>query len=131
MVSFTVKGEVGGQIYTKTSKIAVENKYIISEESLIKAVEKITTSSDNRPIQVEGNGETVVYNTNTIVYDGNLTFDGTDKSISNISLTDTTYSIGNTNNDVGTASSYAKNMVVLKVNGDLTIDTGTTYLKKS
>lgn len=125
-ISFTVKGEVDGKIYTKTAKIAVESKYVISEESLLKGIEKVTISSASRPIQVEGNRETVVYNTNTIVYDGNLTFDGTDKGITNISLSDTTYSIGDPNNDVGTASSYAKNMVVLKVNGDLTINEGIT-----
>ena len=93
----------------------------------MQAIEEINTSSANRPIQIKGkDGETKVYNTDTIVYDGNLTFDGTEKNINNISLSETTYSIGDAANDAGTSSADAKRMVVLKVKGDLTIDSGVT-----
>jgi hypothetical protein len=55
------------------------------------------------------NGES--YNTHTYVYDGNQTW-------SNMTFGDV--------NDVATASTYASNMVVVKVNGDLTINSGST-----
>ena len=127
IVTFTVKGKINEQIYSKKAKVSVENKYIISKDSLMQAIEGINTSSANRPIQIEGkDAETIVYNTDTIVYDGNLTFDGTEKNINNISLSEKTYSIGNATNDVGTSSDDAKRMVVLKVKGDLTIDSGVT-----
>ena len=127
IVTFTVKGKINEQTYSKKAKVSVENKYIISKDSLMQAIEEINTSSANRPIQIKGkDGETKVYNTDTIVYDGNLTFDGTEKNINNISLSETTYSIGDAANDAGTSSADAKRMVVLKVKGDLTIDSGVT-----
>ena len=127
IVTFTVKGKINEQTYSKKAKVSVENKYIISKDSLMQAIEEINTSSANRPIQIKGkDGETKVYNTDTIVYDGNLTFDGTEKNINNISLSETTYSIGDAANDAGTSSADAKRMVVLKIKGDLTIDSGVT-----
>ena len=52
------------------------------------------------------------YNLRVYSFDGNLNI-----------KTNTTFG---TEEDVATASEYAKNMIVLKVNGDLTIDEGTT-----
>ena len=69
------------------------------------------------------------YTTNCIVYNGDLTLDGTEKNIANVNLSGTTYILGDENQDVATGTTtddYAKNMVILKVNGDLTINEGIT-----
>lgn len=62
---------------------------------------------------------------NTIVYNGDLVLDG-QTQIDGATLSNNTYSFSNPSTDVGTATDYAKNTVVLRVNGDLTINSGVT-----
>lgn len=69
---------------------------------------------------VEVNG--VTYNINLIKYDGDLVLDGeTQNSVSTLTAATKTYEVGNVA-DVATASAYAANTVVLKVNGNLTVE---------
>ena len=113
-ISFRIYGKVAEQEYTLTKTISVADKYenVMQAESLLKAI------SDNEfgnntyaKVQVNGTNGAEVYNLH--VYNVGTT------TLS----TNTTY--GNAN-DVGTESSFAKNMVVLKVNGDLTINQDVT-----
>lgn len=66
-----------------------------------------------------------VYGIDLITNDGDLTLDGTTQ-IDNAKLNENVYEFGNSNEDVATKTENAKNMVVLKVNGNLTIDEGVT-----
>ena len=68
--------------------------------------------------------ETITYSLNVIRYEGDLVLDGTTE-VTGSTLASNVYSFGNSS-DVGTASANAKNGVVLKVEGDLTINTGVT-----
>lgn len=65
------------------------------------------------------------YPVNVIYYNGNLNLDGT-TTIEGATLENNVYEFGDKETDVATASENAKNMVILKVNGDLTIDEGVT-----
>lgn len=65
------------------------------------------------------------YNINAIVLEGNITLDGI-INIEGSQLNDNIYEFGNEATDVATETENAKNMVVLKVNGDLTIQEGVT-----
>ena len=109
-ISFRIYGKVGEEEYILSKKISVANKYesVIEAESLLKAISDNEFENDSyAKIQVNGANGTELYTLH--VY-----------NIGTTTLTEnTTY--GN-ENDVGTSSSYAKNMVVLKVNGDLTIN---------
>ena len=55
-----------------------------------------------------------------------MVLDGTDKEIQNLSFNDGIYSVGNPNVDTGKENENAKNMAILKVNGDLIINEGVT-----
>ena len=65
------------------------------------------------------------YNFNVIVVNKNLVLDG-ENLVEGAILTNNVYEFGDKNNDVATATSEAKNMVVLKVNGNLTINENIT-----
>lgn len=65
------------------------------------------------------------YSANIILYNGDLILDGNNK-IEGATLEDNIYEFGNKDTDVATNSEEAKNMVILKVNGNLTIDSGIT-----
>lgn len=65
------------------------------------------------------------YNINAIVLDGNITLDGI-INIDGAQLNNNIYEFGNEATDVATETENAKNMVVLKVNGDLKIEEGVT-----
>lgn len=72
-----------------------------------------------------GTEETINYSVHTIVYDGNLVLDGV-TSVDGAILTSNVYEFGDSTVDVGTSTADASNMVILKVNGDLTINSGIT-----
>lgn len=72
-----------------------------------------------------GTEETINYSVHTIVYDGNLVLDGV-TSIDGATLTSNVYEFGDSIVDVGTSTTDAANMVIFKVNGDLTINSGIT-----
>lgn len=97
--------------------------------SLIGAVSKISESGYNE-IEVTGKNtdgveETVKYATHVIINDGDLVLDGT-TIVEGATLESNVYEFGDKEVDVATASEDAKNMVILKVNGNLTINEGVT-----
>ena len=65
------------------------------------------------------------YTTNVIIKNGNLILDGV-TNVEGATLTEKVYEFGNKETDVATKTEDAKNMVILKVNGDLTINEGVT-----
>ena len=93
------------------------NKTTISNDSLIGKTSQINTSGIQN-ITVNG----VTYSANVIVVDNDLVLDGKTE-VEGAVLKDKTYEFGNAEQDVAkSATDYAKNMVILKVNGNLTID---------
>jgi len=99
------------------------------EEQLIEKAAKITVSG-NYEIEVNGtqeNGteETKKYNVNQIVFDGDLILDGL-KNVNGATLQNNVYEFGNKAVDVANETDNARNMVILKVNGNLTIEEGIT-----
>lgn len=99
------------------------------EDGLIEKIGKLAQSG-NYQIQVTGKNkdnteETITYSVNQIVCDGNLVLDGI-QSVSGATLENNVYEFGDKTNDVATSEEFAKNMVVLKVNGNLTINEGVT-----
>ena len=92
----------------------------IENESLIGKVSKINTSGVQ---EIEANGET--YSANVIVENNDLVLDG-EKQVQGASLVNKVYEFGDSTKDVATASEDAQNMVILKVNGNLTINSNVT-----
>ena len=127
---------------TATCKVTVA----ITAESLLKGIEEIKTAGTKKII-VNGTTDSEItettqykkeiYDLNIVMIDGELELskelgangkvkvNGAERQISEIadlsvSADGKTYSVGNSN-DIGTADAYAPNTVVLKVNGNLTI----------
>lgn len=80
---------------------------------------KVTGQNSNKIYEMTS------YNVNMIVYNDNLVLDGT-TSVPGAILSSNVYSFGDKTTDVGTANTEAANTVVLKVNGNLTINNGVT-----
>lgn len=98
VVSITKKYEV--------ETAAISNKY--NSESLLKNLENGDIKTGNYDVTVDNE----IYNLRVYSFDGDLVIN-----------TNTTFG---TEKDVATSSEYAKNMIVIKVNGDLTIEDGVT-----
>ena len=95
-------------------------------------IQKISQMNTSGNYEVEVNGkkednteEVVKYNINLINYNGDLKLDGS-QSVSGATLNENVYEFGNKEADVATETENARNMVVLKVNGNLTINEGIT-----
>lgn len=98
-------------------------------ESLISKISEIQNSGYSI-VKIKGKDkeeteETVDYSMHTIVYNGNLTLDGIN-NVDGATLSNNVYEFGSKTTDVATENENAKNMVVLKVNGNLTINEGIT-----
>lgn len=94
-------------------------------DSLIEGVSNLESSGKTK-IQVSTESDTQTYDANAIVYDGNLVLDG-QKTVEGCTLNNNIYEFGNKTEDVAKSQTdMAKNMVILKVNGDLTINEGIT-----
>ena len=93
-------------------------------ESLIKGVSEISQSGYEK-ISVLTNTEAVSYNTNIFVYKEDIVLDGI-TDVEGAILTNNIYEFGNESTDVATELNNANNMVVLKVEGNLTINEGVT-----
>ena len=129
-------------------KITGTNKRIVIKEIEVKTITEANaesvlegisrmTSSGNQKISVigtiSGKREYVEYPMNVIVHKGNLVLNGTTAAVLNdgekqITVTPNSskvYQFGSTG-DIGTESANAKNTVVLKVDGNLTINSGVT-----
>ena len=113
--TITINAKIENQ--TTKNAVIVKKKYEVenssknnsyNSESLLKALEKDEISTGTYKITVEDEA----YNLKVYSFDGNLTIKG------NTAL--------GIEKDVATASEYAKNMVVLKVKGDLTVEEGAT-----
>ena len=59
------------------------------------------------------------------MYKGDLILDGI-KQVDGAELKQNKYEFGNKETDIGTESEAAKNMVILKIDGDLTVNSGIT-----
>ena len=107
-----------------------DDKYMSKKDndSIIGKIKNINESGNTtitvNGIDGDGNSEEKSYDLDVIVYNGDLTLDGT-TTVTGATLSSNVYEFGNTN-DCATSSSYATRMVVLKVNGDLTINSGVT-----
>ena len=93
----------------------------IEAESLLAGVSNINSSGIKK---VKINEKEEEYLINAILYEGDLELDGNKEVIGSI-LNETTYEFGS-KNDVATQTEEAKNSVLLKVNGNLTVDEGIT-----
>ena len=110
-------------ISKNTEDIIFNNESIISKVSKINisGVQEITVKGKIE----DGTEEQVNYSINAIVHNGDLILDG-QTAVEGATLSDNIYEFGNAETDVATSTEDAKNMVVLKVNGDLTINDGVT-----
>ena len=124
--TFRIKGSNGRNT---TVTCSVDNAVPVRDD-LLTAVAMINNTGLKK-VKVIGqvNSETeiydeVKYSLNTTVYEGNMILDGK-TDYPGITRSATTYSVGSSS-DVGTANSYAQNTVVLKVVGDLTINSDVT-----
>lgn len=115
---------VGDEIYyfdveeKNGTKERVKLDFIISDGILTK-IDQIENSGITN---IEANSKT--YSANIIVHDGDLVLDGT-TPIEGAKLENNIYEFGE-ESDCGTQTSYAKNMILLKVNGNITINPGIT-----
>ena len=87
-----------------------------TNESLIGIV-KNATKSEIRNISVKSEK----YSANILVYKGDLILDGI-KQVDGAELKQNKYEFGNKETDIGTESEDAKNMVILKIDDDLTVN---------
>lgn len=122
-----VKNEVGNITDIKIGKKLIKIEEIIpnldiekTNESLIGIV-KNATKSEIRNISVKSEK----YSANILVYKGDLILDGI-KQVDGAELKQNKYEFGNKETDIGTESEDAKNMVILKIDGDLTVNSGIT-----
>ena len=105
-----------------TTKVLVNNELeTIKSNSILEGISQVK-SSGIKKMQIEGKQEE--YSINTIIYDGDMLLDGNTNLIGSI-LKNNVYEFGN-KSDVATSEQAAKNMVVLIVNGNLTINKGVT-----
>lgn len=103
--------------------ISNEKQKLVTNEGLIGEVSKISKNGYYEvEVKVE-QGETANYNVHVINYNGDLVLDGVNE-VEGATLINKTYEFGNENMDTATATEDAKNTLVLKVNGNLTIDEG-------
>ena len=116
-IKFKIYGKVEEEEYTSIKQISVENKYerTITANSLLKAIGDNMFENDSyEKIQVDGVNGSEIYQVHVYNFNGNQTWNE-NKTFGTESDVSTT---------VNGTRQYAKNMVVVKVNGDLTIDNG-------
>ena len=119
--AFKIKGTNGRTILAKcvVSNI-VEYNDILSE---IDKIDTVGTQQIKVTGKINGKVEEKTYKLDVIIQKGNIVLDG--KEIEGATFKDNIYQFGSTN-DIGTDSTNAENTVVLKVDGDLTINEGIT-----
>ena len=112
----------------KIEKIDINNEDSIDNESLIGKIYNVSKSG-YQEIEVNGkigeNEESEKYAVNVIINNGDLILDGKNE-VEGATLNSNVYEFGNENIDVANQSEDAKYMVILKVNGNLTINQGIT-----
>ena len=99
-------------------------------DGLIQQIGKLTeggnvkmnlTAGDDTSCYIEG----ISYNVNAIVHEGDMILDG-QNTFEGATLSNNIYSFGSTSDVATSAGAVAKNTVALKVNGNLTINSGVT-----
>lgn len=120
IVEFEIIGTVNDIDYTTNVKISLESKYIKQYESLEKAISD-QKESGYKQVQILAKNEVVTHDMNIIIYNGDLVLDGI-KEVNGASLNNNVYTFGNATTDVGTKTTVATNMVVLKINGNFVIN---------
>lgn len=129
---FPVKVFCGGYEFEinenfKVRYIGIVKFELADNEGLIGKVKNINNSGFTS-VEVSGKNsegeETKEYQLDVIYYDGDLVLDGKTE-VEGATLNDDIYEFGN-DSDVATANTEASRMVVLKVNGNLTIKEGVT-----
>ncbi len=121
---FKITGTNGRKILVK---IKVTNLITqIEAVSILEGISKITYSGLKKMKIIENVEEDITYQLNTIVYKGDLVLDGeTETEGAKLTKANKIYEFGK-ERDVATNNSYAQNTVVLKVEGNLTINEGVT-----
>lgn len=121
----TILGDYENEINKYNIKQEKENSKL-DNEGLLGKIQNLNVPGE-QTISVkyidENEEKAIEYSINLIIYNGNLTLDGKN-SVEGATLKDNVYEFGNKEKDVATENENAKNMVVLKVNGNLTINEG-------
>ena len=124
--TYKYKKENGDDIKLYAKWISYDELASITvNDSLIANIERINTSGISTTI-----ANNVTYSLNTIYYDGDLVLDGI-TGVSGSTLQNNIYEFGDKEKDVAKVNADgtitdAQNMVILKVNGNLTINKGIT-----
>lgn len=111
----------------ENKKETIKGPIVVADSSdILKEIAKIEEAGE-QTINVTGKtsdskSEEKNYQLNVTIHKGDLILDGIN-NVEGLSLTNKVYSVGNTN-DAGTETRNAKNTVVLKVEGNLTINQG-------
>lgn len=113
---FKIDSDLNVLLFAEEVQLPEKNLDIGNNESLIGRIYDITESGVQ---DIVVNGET--YSANILIYNEDLILDGITE-IQGANLNDNVYEFGDKSTDVGTESENAKNMVIVKVNGDLTIN---------
>ena len=114
-----------------TNKLEKERDTNTKNNSLLGEIAKISKAGQYEVEVIgkttSGTEETIIYNVNAIVFRGNLVLDGITPVKGATLIEETkTYEFGDNTTDVATASENAKNMVVVKVEGDIIVNEGVT-----
>lgn len=112
------------QIDRRIPKI-ISSQKDTQNKSLIGKITNITTSGYHTIKVTTKTGEETIYNLHVLNYNQDLILDG-ETQIQGAALNNKTYELGNKETDVATENQNAKNMVALKINGNLTIEEGIT-----
>ena len=129
---FKIRAENG-----RSARVSCDVNNLVSfliEDDILTAVNKMT-SGGKKKVQVtgkisDGTETTEVYSMNVIYHKGDMVLDGTTTYDGSTLISDNkTYEFGNAEKDVATGtaeSQMAQNTVVLKVEGNLTVNEGVT-----
>lgn len=124
IILFSLAGITISKLTNENGLLKMQQFEERNNNSLIGEISKIQNSGYSS-ISINGRNEneqeTVNYNIHSIVYNGNLVLDGV-TDVEGATLDSNTYEFGDKTVDVATQTEDAQNMIVLKVNGDLTIN---------
>ena len=102
-----------------------KNEEIRTNESIIGKISTINTTGYYKIELTAKPEEQIKYNVHLLNYDGDLILDGV-KQVEGSTLTNNIYEFGDKDTDVATKTEDAKNMVIIKVNGNLIINENIT-----
>ena len=123
-ITFTITGKINEDEYTRKVKISVNDKYLKTYETMERVANELTNDGYKK-VQISANGEDILHKINAIVYNNDLRLDGR-TNVKGATLKDNIYEFGDSTKDVATETEDAQNTVMLKVNGNITINEGVT-----